>query len=68
MPGGSQEFPSVVPSWGVGAQMMKQGNELLKGLAGHSLEFIKNEVCDLLQPFLNMLDFTPHAALAMIAG
>jgi dynein heavy chain len=60
-PSGPTEFPSVVPSWSAGSQMMK-ASDFLKSLLGFNLELINEEMCDLLQPYLSMLDFTPQAA------
>jgi dynein heavy chain len=60
-PNGTVEFASLIASWGTGSAMMK-ASDFLKSLIGFNLELINEEMCDLLQPYLNMLDFTPQAA------
>ncbi|OHS96678.1 Dynein heavy chain family protein [Tritrichomonas foetus] len=56
------EMNSIFPSWtGLGQTMLKNG-DFLKSLFGYDLEFINEEMCDLLQPYLGMVDFTYDAA------
>lgn len=56
-----QQYPSIEPSWQYGQAIMKSG-DFLKSLKFYNLEFINEEICNLLVPYLNMLDFTPEAA------
>ncbi|KAK8898529.1 Dynein heavy chain 5, axonemal [Tritrichomonas musculus] len=56
------EINSIVTSWtGMGQSMLKS-SDFLKSLSNYNLEFINEEMCDLLLPYLNMIDFTPEAA------
>ena len=67
-PNGPIQCPSIAPSWQYGQPMMKS-NDFLKSLSGYNLEFINEEICDLLQPYLSMIDFNPQcAALASNAA
>ena len=46
---------SLAPSWtGLGQTMLKS-QDFLKSLSDYNLEFINEEMCDLLQPYLNMV-------------
>ncbi|OHT09327.1 Dynein heavy chain family protein [Tritrichomonas foetus] len=67
-PNGPIQCPSITPSWQYGQPMMKS-SDFLKSLSGYNLEFINEEICDLLQPYLSMIDFNPQcAALASNAA
>ena len=56
------EMNSIVTSWsGMGQSMLKSG-DFLKSLSNYPLEFINEEMCDLLTPYLDMIDFVPEAA------
>jgi dynein heavy chain len=60
-PTGTLECITPAPSWGYGQSMMKS-MDFLKSLSGYPLEFINEEMCDLLGPYLGMVDFTPQSA------
>jgi dynein heavy chain len=48
---------SIAPSWtGLGQAMLKS-SDFLSSLSKYDLEFINEEMCDLLVPYLGMLDF-----------
>jgi dynein heavy chain len=61
-PNGAITCPSIAPSWtGLGQTMLKS-SDFLSSLSGYNREFINEEMCDLLQPYLDMLDFNPEDA------
>ncbi|KAK8835297.1 Dynein heavy chain 5, axonemal [Tritrichomonas musculus] len=60
-PNGHVTCNSITPSWNYGMPMMKS-SDFLKSLSGYNLEFINEEICDLLQPYLSMIDFNPQSA------
>ncbi|OHT04931.1 Dynein heavy chain family protein [Tritrichomonas foetus] len=56
------EINSIITSWtGLGQTMLKS-SDFLKSLSNYPLEFINEEMCDLLMPYLSMVDFSPEAA------
>ncbi|KAH0792655.1 Dynein heavy chain family protein [Histomonas meleagridis] len=59
---GEVEFNSIVPSWTGLGQVMLKSSDFLKSLKTYNLEFINEEMCDLLQPYLRMADFNPQIA------
>ena len=62
------EMNSIVTSWSGMGQTMLKNNDFLKSLSGYDLEFINEEMCDLLQPYLNMVDFQPQTAAGSSAA
>ena len=48
---------SLAPFWTGLGQTMFKSQDFLKSLSDYNLEFINEEICDIIQPSLNMVDF-----------